>query len=276
MTTTQIRFQEHLETKRHNLATEQETNRDNVARLEEQRRYNTLFTGEQQRHNQATEANQAAANIINAGHYARQDEETHRSNLANEAIKRSQVGLGYAQLDETSRHNREAETYTWFQAYESARHNMAHEQLESSKLSETARHNVATETENNRSNLASEAIRSTANVISARNADTARGQLEVSQRNSGLEARKVAATESSVANQNANRTANTVISAINAGSNLIRSIGGVYNGKQANEIRRNNGSSSEERRARNWLDQLSQSIEESQSQEEDDWTFFKW
>lgn len=85
MTANQIRYQEHLETKRANLAREAETKRDNEARLNETIRYNTIFTGETAAHNRAMEQLQAQANALNDAHYNRMDSETVRANQAKEA-----------------------------------------------------------------------------------------------------------------------------------------------------------------------------------------------
>lgn len=220
MTTNQIRYLEHQENVRHNQAVEAETARDNMARLAETQRYNTIFTGEQIRTNQANEAIRGQTNAINAQHYERLDRETRRSNLANEDIKWSQIGLGYQQLSEQYRHN------------------VANELNAQNVLDESIRHNFANETETNRSNVSSEDIRRTTNLISARNADTQRGQLEVAQRNAGYTARQTAANEKSIANQNANRTAGTIIAGINAATNLTKTIGGIVNNAQRNEILR--------------------------------------
>lgn len=120
MTQNQIRFQEHKETQRHNLATEQL----GTDQLAETKRYNTLFTGEQRRHNEATEAAQREANVINQQHLERADAENKRHNLNTESISRANVSLGYAQLGETSRHNVATEG-------ESQRHNVQQEQIAS-------------------------------------------------------------------------------------------------------------------------------------------------
>nr|AVX53454.1 putative ORF1 [Marmot picobirnavirus] len=86
MTRNQIAFQEHLEGKRHNVATENETYRNNVATLSETNRHNLVWEAETQRHNTQTEKAAFEANAINAAHFQRMDQEGHRSNLANEAI----------------------------------------------------------------------------------------------------------------------------------------------------------------------------------------------
>ena len=60
------------------------------------------------------------------------ESETHRSNVANEAIGWGNVGAQYASINESNRHNQAGET-------ETQRHN---EEVEA----ETNRHNVASET----------------------------------------------------------------------------------------------------------------------------------
>lgn len=253
MTTNQIEYAKHKETQRHNLATEAELSRSNVARETEQKRYNTLWVGETERSNRANEQIKSQANIINAGHYARQDAETHRSNLANEDIKRSQVDLGYAQLskdyaylEEQQRHSMVSEDQTWGNLFESQRHNLAQE-------TETSTHNRTTE-----------AISRTGNRINAFEAETRRGQLEVSQRLAGYRGREVTATESSIRNQNINRNINTGISAINAVSNLIRNVGGVINAAERNEIQKTRSSNSNGGNGKwsEWLDELDRIIDE--------------
>lgn len=94
MTYNQIAYQQHLETKRHNLAGENYQNRD----LQERGRHNRMdeaLTGERN-------ALTRQSNIINQQHYERSDRETQRSNLARELeTNRSNV----ARENESNRHN---------------------------------------------------------------------------------------------------------------------------------------------------------------------------
>lgn len=255
MTTNQIEYAKHKETQRHNLAVEGETNRANLAKEAETQRYNTLWVGETERSNRANEEIKSQANVINAGHYARQDAETRRSNLANEAIKRSQVGLGYAQLgkdyaylEEQNRHNQVTENQTW------------------GNLFETQRHNQSVENETVTHNRNSEAISRTGNRINAFEADTRRGQLEVSQRLAGYKGRETAATESSIANQNINRNINTGINAVNAVSNLIRNVGGVINAAERNKINKSRSGSGNGNKWSEWWDNLDKIIDEQEEE----------
>nr|QUS52693.1 ORF1 [Mute swan feces associated picobirnavirus B] len=69
MTGNQIRYAEHLETKRSNLAREYETYRSNLARETETHRSNVAYETETNRHNLATEdigRNQARASLLGA------------------------------------------------------------------------------------------------------------------------------------------------------------------------------------------------------------------
>lgn len=113
------------ETIRSNLAREIETNRANIARESETKRSNMAV-----------------------------ESETKRSHLANEAIGRSNVSLGYAQLNETTRANKERE------------------RLNRLQYSEQVRHSKAQEIELNRHNVAQESIGERSNVIATRNANT--------------------------------------------------------------------------------------------------------
>lgn len=102
MTQNQIRFAEHLETKRSNLAKEQqarnelaETWRHNFA--DEWIRSSTL--GESIRHNQTTEDIQMRSVAENERHSRAQEEETRRANMANEAeTKRHNLAYEYSSL----------------------------------------------------------------------------------------------------------------------------------------------------------------------------------
>lgn len=117
MTTNQIRYQEHLETKRHNVATETETSRSNQEKEKIQRDYNVWFSGETTRHNQAQEALAKQTLIVNDAHYQRQDFESQRHNLATEQLQSQQLSESQrhnkATEDEARRHNTVSEAQTW-------------------------------------------------------------------------------------------------------------------------------------------------------------------
>ena len=123
MTFNQIQYANHLESQRHNKETESiqrdtltETQRhnkegENISWFAnyETKRHNQETEGiswfnayENQRHNQASES----INWFNA-------HENQRHNQASESIQQSQVSLGYAQLNETSRHNKQLEVQGW-------------------------------------------------------------------------------------------------------------------------------------------------------------------
>lgn len=102
---------------RHNLAQETETYRNNVALL-----------------NESIRASQA------------RESETRRHNLSTEAISKQQVGLGYAQLNQTA----------WYQGQQV--------QLQTQAQLEQHRANVARETETTRANITNEQERLRANL----------------------------------------------------------------------------------------------------------------
>lgn len=112
MTQNQIRYQEHLEAKRHNLEMERLTGEKQV----EENRHNVVVEGETERSNRSNEDIRRATNFINDQHYRRMDAETQRSNLAREReTHRSNVfteQLKAHQLAEDSRHNRQVEANT--------------------------------------------------------------------------------------------------------------------------------------------------------------------
>lgn len=137
MTQNQISWFRANEEKRHNVTTEVETGRHNV--VDESIRY---------------EANQInrEANVINQMHFERMDSENARHNMAQEDIGYANIKLGYAGLDETSRHNRVTEQLTAGQLAEAERHNRKTEKQTTRQLNqntkyrqETVRHNMMTE-----------------------------------------------------------------------------------------------------------------------------------
>lgn len=80
MTQNQIRYQELLETIRHNKETENETARSNLAREAETHIFNAASLSESNRHATQTEAIQRQANAINAVHLQNMDAESKRHN----------------------------------------------------------------------------------------------------------------------------------------------------------------------------------------------------
>lgn len=146
--------EQNVETKRSNIARETETKRHNIAT----EILSSRQIAEAQRHNMATEI--ATINSLN---------EQSRHNRAIEAVQRaqvsvaqSQIGLGYAQLAETARHNISNETYNMHSLAEVTRHNMANETMSQYNIVQTLQ-------ETNRANLVSEAIRWDSNRISRMN-----------------------------------------------------------------------------------------------------------
>lgn len=105
MTANQIRYQQHLEEQRSNLAREAETERSNRA-SEEQKR---LELQENSRHNLVVEGEAARSNLA-------KEYENQRAHSASEALQSYSIGtnaqIAYSNLAETSRANlaREAET----------------------------------------------------------------------------------------------------------------------------------------------------------------------
>lgn len=155
MTRNQLTLQQNLETQRSNKVREVETNRHNVVTENEINRHNleTERLGwsnleEQRRHSQETER----LGLLNFS-------ELQRSNLANEAIKRgnlglgyANLGLGYAQLSELNRHQLETESnarqntiYQGVQTANQAHHLSEQEEMWRQQLAETYRHDVAQE-----------------------------------------------------------------------------------------------------------------------------------
>lgn len=125
--------------------------------LAESIRHNQVYEMESQRHNQYQESI-----------WTRQQNEAERANRASEGISRSQVGLGYAQLAESSRSNRVGEALRHQQISEMQRANQAQESIATTRNRETARSNRAVESETIRANRARELATRTANRITER------------------------------------------------------------------------------------------------------------
>lgn len=113
------------ETKRHNVAGEQETSRHNRVTETETNRHNVVSEGidlgklsETTRHNRATEG-------ISYGELR----ETTRHNLANEAIGSGNLSLGYANLNEQAKHNRNTESIQKYIAVSNSELNNAKREL---------------------------------------------------------------------------------------------------------------------------------------------------
>lgn len=119
MTQNQIAYWSLEETKRANKVDEGERHRHNVASESEINRHNVATEYETNRHNVATELLTSQSNSENVRHNQAQEsiatfnaEENARANQEREAIQRSNidlgyanVGLGYSQLAESSRHS---------------------------------------------------------------------------------------------------------------------------------------------------------------------------
>lgn len=81
-------------------------------------------------------------------HNVASEGETSRHNKETEKAAKSQINLGYAQLNETSRHNVASEQLSWANLNESKRHNVATETLTANNLQEAKRHNLVAEQQN--------------------------------------------------------------------------------------------------------------------------------
>lgn len=199
MTQNQIRYWTLEEQKRANRANEAETHRSNVVREVETNRHNVVTETETERHNRATELlsltqvnEQQRHNMVTELQADRQQAEVERSNLEKESNARNQialgyanVGLGYANLAETQRHNTATEQRDLLSLAETQRYNTLRANIDSERNDETLRankaaedqrrlewitsygqkqsqqgeqqrHNVAVETETNRSNQVQE------------------------------------------------------------------------------------------------------------------------
>lgn len=140
MTENQIKYQQHVEQKRANLANEAEMNRSHLANealgeknYQETKRANIARESETNRSNLAREIETHRANVAT-------ETERARSNRANEAIGWGNVAVGYANVAEAQRSH------------------LANEMLQGQQLQETNRANVAKETETSAHNRRQEAI----------------------------------------------------------------------------------------------------------------------
>lgn len=165
MTRNQILYQQHLETKRSNLAQEALTSlRDSrsyelgLGNLNEMSRHNQAFENETARHNRATEAQaletlgiqrqkvqvdafNAETNRYNAD-TNRLNAQVYRDMQTTQQYDAETRRLSYG---ESVRHNKASESLGYGQLAESRRHNMASEGLQSQYQNEMIRHNRASE-----------------------------------------------------------------------------------------------------------------------------------
>lgn len=162
MTRNQISYWTLEENKRSNRVNEAETQRSNKAREKETNRHNLATEEETHRHNVATElltsqaqAEQARHNGVTEMQNSIALAETERSHRANEGLQLQQIylgyanlGLGYAQLEESQRHNAANEKFNLLNLAETERANEAREQISRDQLDETIRSNKANETIN--------------------------------------------------------------------------------------------------------------------------------
>ena len=202
-------------------------NQIDYAKLQEDKRHNQEVElnarnvlAENSRHNKETERIQSEANVINSNHYANMDAESIRHNQQVEA--------------ETNRHNMAMEGIQQRQNQLTAQQNA----IRLKELAETEAHNTEMEWIGH--------TNAQANLINAnaadRNATTnffnSGTQSNMQQSNASLNK----ARETEVANQNSNRTANTIINAVNTVANIATQIvkasagGGVIVGKSNRRI----------------------------------------
>lgn len=202
-------------------------NQIDYAKLQEDKRHNKEVElnarnvlAENTRHNTETERIQHEANVINSNHYARMDAESVRHNQQVEA--------------ETNRHNIAMEGIQQRQNQLTAQQNAIRLQ----ELAETEAHNTEMEWIGH--------INASANTINANAADR---NATTNFFNSGTQADKQKSDaalnrskQSDIANQRSNRTANTVINAVNAVTNIATQIvkasagGGVIVGRPNRRI----------------------------------------
>lgn len=100
MTQNQINYQRHLEDVRHNKLSESAA----LAQLQEMKRHNQASLAETYRHNTAMHQDWAMKNAINSNIASNQIAEQQRSNMANEAIGRTNA--------QTNRYNAETNRYS--------------------------------------------------------------------------------------------------------------------------------------------------------------------
>lgn len=103
MTSNQIAYNQHLETKRSNLAREAETHRSNVVNEIETQRANRAREGENYRHNTVTEGISLGTLLEGVrSNKARESENVRKNNM--------DYAINYARNQETERHNRQSES----------------------------------------------------------------------------------------------------------------------------------------------------------------------
>lgn len=113
MTSNQIAYHNAQETKRHNVATEQETNRHQLAQEALSRWSNAIQKWQvaiNNAHYARMDAETERANRARENQNAAALQETYRSNISNEDIKRASNRLQAAQIAETSRHQKAIES----------------------------------------------------------------------------------------------------------------------------------------------------------------------
>lgn len=252
MTRNQIMYQQHLETKRSNLAQEALTSlRDSrsyqlgLGNLAEMSRHNQVFENETARHNRATEA-QALESLGIQRQKVQVDAFNAETNRYNADTNRLNAQV-YRDMQTTQQYDAETRRLSYG---ESVRHNKASEGLGYSQLAEARRHNVASEGlqaqyqgEMMRHNRASEAVDfSNARARmqdAATNAKVARTQARrlqldqsIGQSTIGLnEARKsqVETQTGYYGQENVRAWIGTGTDVANAGSNMLRSVGSFAN-----------------------------------------------
>lgn len=112
MTSNQIAYHNARETERHNVAMEQETNRHQIVQEALSRWSNAIQSWQvavNDAHYSRMDAETARANRAKENQNAASLQETYRSNISNEDIKRASNRLQAAQIAETSRHQQSME-----------------------------------------------------------------------------------------------------------------------------------------------------------------------
>ena len=123
VTHNQIDFRNAKETERHNRAMEELTGQSQGETV----RHNLAMESETNRANLASEALKSSVNTeTNRANLARESL-THESNVLNYSVGQQQIGLGYKQLNESTRHNKNAEKLGYFNYQETNRHNVEQE-----------------------------------------------------------------------------------------------------------------------------------------------------
>lgn len=123
MTHNQIDFRNAKETERHNRAMEELTGQSQSETV----RHNLAVENETNRANLAGEMLKSSANAeTNRSNLAR-EALTHEANVLNYSLGQQQVQLGYGQLSESTRHNKNAEKLGYFNYQETNRHNVEQE-----------------------------------------------------------------------------------------------------------------------------------------------------